>query len=73
MLNAHETQLVLERFFRDCLNFWARQNYDERESFIKAIEDVERVKTDPFLPCGKRLDLETKEKFLGYRRQDVGL
>ena len=73
MLNTHETQLVLEKFFKDCTNFWDRQGYDERESFIKAIEDVERITTDPFSPCGKKLNMKTKEKFLGYRRQDVGL
>ena len=74
MLNAHETQLILERFFRDCNNYWLRSGYckDEREAFAKAIDDIKVLKRDPFLPCGDLLDVETKEKFIKYRIQDLG-
>lgn len=73
MLNAHETQLAMERFFKDCLNFWRRTINDEREVFEKALNDTRRITTDPFSPCGKKLDVTTKEKFIKYRMQDLGM
>ena len=72
MLNEHETQLVMENFFRDCLNFWRRSTSDEREAFEKALDDTRRIMTDPFSPCGNSLHIETKEKFIRYRMQDLG-
>lgn len=73
MLNQHETQLVMENFFRDCLNFWRRNANDEREAFDKALNDVRRITTDPFSPHGDKLDAETKEKFIRYREMDLGM
>lgn len=73
MLNAHETQLAMEHFFRDCLNFWRRNTHDEREAFEKALNDTRRITTDPFSPCGKKLDVCTKEKFIKYREMDLGI
>jgi hypothetical protein len=73
MLNVQETQLVMENFFRDCLNFWRRSTNDEREAFEKALNDTRRIMTDPFSPCGYRLDVETKEKFIKYREMDLGM
>lgn len=73
MLNAHDTQLVMENFFRDCLNFWRRSTNDEREAFEKALNDMRRITTDPFSPCGDSLDVETKEKFIKYREMDLGM
>lgn len=72
MLNEHETQLALEHFFRDCQNFWRRTIDDEREVFEKALNDTRRITTDPFSPCGKKLDVEAKEKFIKYREMDLG-
>lgn len=72
MLNAQETQLVMEKFFRDCQNFWRRTINDEREVFEKALDDTRRITTDPFSLCGKKLDVETKEQFIKYREMDLG-
>lgn len=73
MLNEYETQLAMEHFFKDCLNFWRRNTNDEREAFEKALNDTRIITTDPFSPCGKKLDVETKEKFIKYREMDLGI
>ena len=73
MLNEHETQLAMEHFFKDCLNFWRRNTNDERVAFEKALDDTRRITTDPFSPCGKKLDVETKNKFIKYREMDLGI
>lgn len=73
MLNEQETQLVMENFFRDCLNFWRRSTNDEREAFEKALNDTRCIMTDPFSPCGDKLDVVTKEKFIKYREMDLGI
>ncbi len=73
MLNEHDTQLVMEHFFRDCQNFWRRTINDEREVFERALNDTRSITTDPFSPCGDGLDMETKNKFIKYRDQDLGM
>lgn len=73
MLNEHETQLVMENFFKDCLKFWERSTNDRREAFEKALDDTRRIMTDPFSPCGDKLDVETKNKFIKYREMDLGM
>lgn len=73
MLNQHETQLVMESFFRECQNFWCRTVNDEREVFEKALRDVRSITTDPNSPCGEKLDEETRIKFIKYREQDLGI
>lgn len=73
MLNEHDTQLALEHFFRDCQNFWIRTVDDEREVFERALNDVRSITTDPFSPCGKKLDVATKEAFIRYREIDLGM
>ena len=73
MLNAHETQLAMERFFKGCLDFWRRNTDDDRVAFEKALNDVRGITTDPFDPFGKKLDVETKEKFIKYREMDLGI
>jgi hypothetical protein len=73
MLNEHDTQLVMEHFFRDCQNFWRRTINDEREVFEKALNDMRSIITDPFSPYGKKLNVETKEKFIRYREIDLGI
>ena len=73
MLNEHDTQLVMENFFRDCLNFWRRTINDEREVFAKALNDVSNITTDPFSPYGEKLDEQTKGEFIRYREMDLGL
>jgi hypothetical protein len=73
MLNERETILVLEETIRGNVRFWERQGYDERESFIKAIEEIEEMTTDPSSPCGEKLDVAIKKKFIEYRKMDLGL
>lgn len=73
MLNAHDTQLVMEHFFRDCLNFWRRSINDEREAFEKALNDTRGITTNPFSPCGDKLDVGTKINFIKYREMDLGM
>lgn len=73
MLNEHETQLVMENFFRDCLGYHRRSTNDEREAFEKALNDTRRITTDPFSPCGDKLDVETKDAFIRYREIDLGI
>jgi hypothetical protein len=73
MLNEYDTQLVMENFFRDCLNFWRRNTNDEREAFEKALNDTRSIMTDPFSPCGNKLDETTKQNFIKYREMDLGL
>ena len=73
MLNQHDTQLIMENFFRECQNFWRRTVNDEREVFEKALRDVSTLTTDPNSPCGEQLDEETRVKFIKYRKQDLGI
>ena len=73
MLNQHDTQIAMERFFKDCQIFWRRTTNDEREVFEKALNDTRRITTDPFSPYGDKLDVETKEKFIKYREMDLGM
>ena len=73
MLNQHDTQLAMEKFFRDCQNFWRRTINDEREVFEKALDDTRRITTDPFSPRGDKLDVETKNAFIKYREMDLGI
>jgi hypothetical protein len=73
MLNERQTTLVLEEAMRGNVRFWERQGYDEREAFIKAIEEIEEMTTDPRYPCGEKLDVATKQKFIEYRKLDLGL
>ena len=73
MLNEKETILALEVAFRSNKLFWERQGYDEREAFMKALNEVAEMTTDPSSPFGEKLDEETKEKFIGYRYRDLGM
>ena len=73
MLSAKETGLVLEKFFNDCLNFWKRTMPNEREAFVNALDDVKKIKHNPFTPCGELLDVEAKEHFVRYREMDLGI
>ena len=73
MLNERETILALEEAMRGGIRFWERQGYDEREAFIKALDEIEEMTTNPMSPCGERLDEETKLKFVYYRKLDLGI
>jgi hypothetical protein len=72
MLNKQQTQIVLEKFFKDCENFWKRTGRNEREAFESALDDTKHISTDPFSPRGDKLDPEVKAEFIKYREQDLG-
>lgn len=72
MLDANKTQTTLEKFFNDCLCFWRRSGSDERQAFEYALDDVNGLKRDPFVPVGELLDEETKANFIRYREIDLG-
>jgi hypothetical protein len=71
VLNEKETQLIIEGFFRECLEFWNRNKTDSREAFQMAIKDIECLTRDPYEPCGKLLDAAAKDKFVKYRKIDL--
>lgn len=73
MLNERETILALEEAMRGNVRFWERQGYDEREAFIKTLEEIKDMTTDPSSPFGEKLDVETKKKFIHYRNLDLGI
>ena len=73
MLNERETILALEEAMRGNMRFWEHQGYDEREAFAKALEEVKDMTTDPSSPFGEKLDVETKKKFIHYRKLDLGI
>lgn len=74
MLNAQETQLVMEKHFKACFRYWLTSGCckDKREAFANAIDDVRNMKRDPFTMQGEELDIETRDKFVRYREQDLG-
>lgn len=72
MLTAKETELIMDKFFGECVRFWQMQGNDERKAFENAIEDIERLKHDPYVPRGELLDEETKNLYVGYRKMDLG-
>ena len=73
VLNEKETELVLEEAFMSNMNFWENQGYDERDAFIKALNEVAEMTTDPSSPFGEKLDEETKNLYVKYREMDLGM
>ena len=73
MLNERETILALEEAMKNNRMFWERQGYDERDAFIKALDDVAEMTTDPSSPFGEKLDEETKIQFIRFREMDLGM
>ena len=73
MLNEQETQLVLEGSMRDGIRFWEHQGLDRREAFIKALEEIVAMTSDPNSPYGEQLDVVTKKNFIHYRNIDLGI
>lgn len=72
MVNAHDTQKILERFFNECYKYWLQNSDSEREAFSLALDDIRAVKRNPFIPCGDELDPEVIKKFIHYREMDLG-
>ena len=73
MLNERETELIIEGFFNECLAFWNRTITDTREAFKKAIRDIEELTRGPYEPCGKLMDISTRDRFVKYRKQDLNI
>ena len=46
---------------------------DTREAFKKAIRDIEELSRDPYEPCGKLIDITTRDRFVKYRKQDLNI
>ena len=75
MIDAEQTQEILERFFNDCYKFWLRQGSghgNKHRAFELALEDVKAIHRNPFVPRGDELDTETKTNFIMYREMDLG-
>lgn len=73
VLSEKETELIIEGFFRECLAFWNRTVTDTREAFKKAIRDIEELTYNPYEPCGKLIDISTRDRFVLYRKQDLNI
>lgn len=71
MLDAKETELVLDKFFKECWRYWKLKGHTERQSFIHALNDIQTLKRNPYDPNGDFLDIATKQKFIEYRRMDL--
>lgn len=72
MLTVKETELVIDKFFNECLRYWKMQLNDERKAYEYAIDDIERMKHDPYVPKGDLIDVPTKEAYVKYRKMDLG-
>ena len=72
MVDAKETERILDKFFRECWKYWKLKGNTDRTSFENALEDVRRLKHDPYVPTGDLLDEEAKNKFIHYREMDLG-
>lgn len=66
MLNYDKTIDVLQAFYEDCRAFWVRECANTREAHKRAVEDVERLSTNPFSPNGELLNIEAKAEFVAY-------
>lgn len=71
MLNAKETEEVLDKFFKECWRFWKLRGETERQSFMNALKDIQTLKRNPYDPNGDWLDESTKQKFIQYRKMDL--
>lgn len=72
MVDAKETERILDKFFKECFNFWKLQGNTSRQSFENALKDIRDIKRDPYVPTGDLLDEEAKQKFIRYREMDLG-
>ena len=72
MLTEKETEIVLEKFFNECLRYWTMQGFNAREAFENALDDVRNVKSNPYVPTKSPIDLGVKAKFIHYREMDLG-
>lgn len=82
MINANETQKILERWYADNVKYWLRQKkdpVDEREANRRALEwDLIEIYKfnhnclhNPFTPIGEELDKQMVLDFFKYRCMDL--
>lgn len=82
MINAKETQIILERWYADNVRFWLKQKkdaVDEREANRRALEwDLIEIYQfnhhclhNPYTPSGDELDKQTVLDFMKYRCMDL--
>lgn len=80
MIDAKYSQIILERYYAYCVNFWKRhRGIDEREAYKRALEcdliEIFQVNGgclhDPYAVNGEELDKKTTINFLKYRCQDL--
>lgn len=66
MMDYDDTAEVLKAFYISCRAFWLRECKNTRGAHKKAMEDVERLTTNPFDPNGLPLDVNAKAEFIAY-------
>lgn len=84
MLNANDTQLILEKWYADNVNFWLKDKQspalDEREAHIRALEwdliplyklNGRNRLHDYNSPKGDELNTQTVLDFFKYRCMDI--
>jgi len=72
MIDAKETEKILDKFFRECWRFWRLRGNTSRQSFENALKDIRNIKHNPYVPTGDLLNEEAKQKFIHYREIDLG-
>ena len=71
MIDAKETEIILNQFFTECVAFWKRNGKTERESFENALHDIEDIKHNPYTPHGDLLDVDAREKFINDKKLNL--
>ena len=68
MLSKENTMEILNQFSQECYNFWMKQGKSHKDAFALMLKDIERIKHDPYKPCGELLDVEEKKAFIKSER-----
>lgn len=68
MICAKETEIILDQFFAECIVFWKHNGKTECRAFENALHDIEGVHHNPYELHGDLLDIETREKFIQYKK-----
>lgn len=80
MINAKDSQIILEERYANGVTFWEDQNEvnDKVEALRRSLEDLIKIYKvnngclhDPYTVKGDKLDRQTTIDFLKYRCQDL--
>lgn len=80
MVNAKNSQVILEKFFKDCVKYWMKQKENDKieaykntleHDFITLYKMNNGCLHDPYVPTGDELDKTTTLKFIQCRCQDL--